>query len=119
MPPAPVANYRFGQAPLMAQPNHEDINATWEYLKNGVNSIMVNLDGGMTMETVSLPQLLYAERLITCFNHSSCSLWLTCLFLILVHGNIHVSTPFLMAILCASATTEHILSQPALLWMGY
>ncbi|ERT01595.1 cullin 1 [Sporothrix schenckii 1099-18] len=47
----PVANARPGGLALMPQPNHEDINATWEYLKNGVNSIMVNLDGGMTMET--------------------------------------------------------------------
>lgn len=52
----PIANGRPGGMSLMPQPNHEDINATWEYLKNGVNSIMVNLDGGMTMETVSLPR---------------------------------------------------------------
>ncbi|CAK7198718.1 ubiquitin ligase (cullin) of SCF [Sporothrix eucalyptigena] len=48
---APVANGRVAGMSIMPQPNHEDINATWEYLKNGVNSIMVNIDGGMTMET--------------------------------------------------------------------
>lgn len=49
MPPAAIA--RPGATMLMPQPNQDDINATWAYLQQGVNSIMVNLEGGMTMET--------------------------------------------------------------------
>lgn len=43
-------------------PNREDIAATWEYLQAGISKIMINLQDGMDMGTVSHPPLLQLLR---------------------------------------------------------
>ena len=43
-------------------PNREDIAATWEYLQAGISKIMINLQDGMDMGTVS--QLLSPPSLL-------------------------------------------------------